>query len=219
RVASSGAGAASLRAPNLSIQGAPGGSAPPGDAADALRRLSRTGGFEQLRPGEAPKVDPAQIQAPINPETPFVGRPVYTLAINMPNVTSYRGDWVIQFAEALSDDSRSQETEEERAARLAQKDDSLTPPYPVVKVDPKYAPDAVREKVEGVVILYCVIRETGEMTNLRMVEGLDKRLDANAREAFAKWKFEPARKKGLPIAVETLIRIPFRLNPDVKIRY
>ncbi|MCB1021732.1 MAG: hypothetical protein KDC27_17500, partial [Acidobacteria bacterium] len=42
RVASSGAGAASLRAPNLSIQGAPGGSAPPGDAADALRRLSRT---------------------------------------------------------------------------------------------------------------------------------------------------------------------------------
>jgi TonB family protein len=57
------------------------------------------------------------------------------------------------------------------------------------------------------------------MTDLQLVESLDKRLDANAREAFAKWKFEPARKNGKPIAVETLIRIPFRLNPDIKIRY
>jgi TonB family protein len=208
---------AHLRAPNLSVQGPPAGTNDPGDA---LRALTRSGGFEQFRPDDAPKLAPNQDQpAKIDPETPFVGRPVYTLAINMPNVTSYRGDWVIQFAEALSKDQREHETEAERTARLAKKDGSLTPPYPMVKVDPKYSPDAVREKVEGEVILYCIIRETGAMTDLQLVESLDKRLDANAREAFAKWKFEPARKNGKPIAVETLIRIPFRLNPDIKIRY
>lgn len=219
RTASSGTTAAGLRAPNLTIQGPPSGATAPPDAADRLRSLTRSGGFERLQPGEAPKVQSTPGKPPINPEMPFVGRPVYTLAINMPNVTSYRGDWVIQFAEALAEDERKKETEEERAARLSKKDGSLTPPYPIIKVDPKYSPDAVREQVEGVVVLYCMIRETGEMTNLQLVEGLDPRLDASAREAFAKWKFEPARKKGLPIAVETLIRIPFRLNPDVKIRY
>ncbi len=218
RVGSNGA-TSGLRAPNLSIQGPPNGSNVPGDGADALRRLTRSGGFEQLRPGEAPKVESRVEKTRIDPDMPFVGRPVYTLAINMPNVTSYRGDWVIQFAEALSEDQREQETAEERAARLAKKDDSLTPPYPVLKVDPKYIPDAVREEIEGEVVLYCVIRETGEMTDLALVESLDRRLDASAREALSKWRFEPARKQGLPIAVETLVRIPFRLNPDIKIRY
>jgi TonB family protein len=219
RTAAGGSSSAGLRAPNLSIQGPPSRRTTAPEAADALRRLTRTGGFEQLRPGEAPKIEATVDTPKIDPDTPFVGRPVYTLAINMPNVTSYRGDWVIQFAEALSDEERKQETEDERAARLAKKDDSLTPPYPVVKVDPKYSAEAMREKVEGEVVLYCVIREDGRMTDLQLVEGLDRRLDANAREAFAKWKFEPARKKGTPIAVETLIRIPFRLNPDIKIRY
>ncbi|MEZ5392851.1 MAG: hypothetical protein R2724_08230 [Bryobacterales bacterium] len=75
RIASSGAGAASLRAPNLSIQGAPTGSAPPGDAADTLRRPFRTGWLRfQLRPGEA-KIDPGPDPDPINPETPsWAGR-------------------------------------------------------------------------------------------------------------------------------------------------
>ena len=218
RTASNGT-TAGLRAPNLSIQGPPAGGDSPGTGADVLRRLTRSGGFEQLRPGEAPKIEARTERPKIDPDMPFVGRPVYTLAINMPNVTSYRGDWVIQFAEALTEEERNKETEEERAARLAKKDDSLTPPYPVIKVDPKYIPDAVREKIEGEVILYCVIRETGEMTDLALVESLDKRLDASARDALLKWKFEPARKKGVPIAVETLVRIPFRLNPDIKIRY
>ena len=49
----------------------------------------------------------ARIERPkIDPDMPFVGRPVYTLAINMPNVTSYRGDWVIQFAEAIPEELR-----------------------------------------------------------------------------------------------------------------
>ena len=109
-----------LRAPNLSIQGPPEGGAAPGSGVEVLRRLTRSGGFEQLRPGEAPKIEARTEQPKIDPNMPFVGRPVYTLAINMPNVTSYRGDWVIQFAEALTEEQRAKETEEERAARLAQ---------------------------------------------------------------------------------------------------
>ena len=220
RTASSAPPTYGLRTPNLSIEGPRSrATTEPADSADALRSLTRSGGFEQLRPGEAPKIEARLEKPPIDPEMPFVGRPVYTLAINMPNLTSYRGDWVIQFAEALTEEQRRHETEEERAARLSKKDGSITPPYPIVKVDPKYIPDAVREKIEGEVVLYCVILETGAMIDLQLVEGLDQRLDASAREAFAKWRFEPARKKGAPIAVETLIRIPFRLNPDIKVRY
>ncbi len=218
---------AALRAPNLSIRGNPSPSTAatprrqPGDRADSFRSLTRTGGFRDLT-GPPPKVD-YTIDAPkIDIDRPFVGRPVYTVAINMPNVTSYRGDWVIQFAEWLPPEEarkRQRDSAGDIEKRLAVKDDDLTPPWPKTKVDPKYVADAIREKVEGEVVLYGVIREDGQLRDLQVLRSLDERLDKSALAAIAQWVFEPARKDGKTVPVEVLVKIPFRLNPNVKFRY
>ncbi|MBI1354691.1 MAG: TonB family protein [Acidobacteria bacterium] len=224
---SSGDQMAALRAPNLSIRGdsTPQTASPrrqPGDtAADDLRKLTKSGGFRDMAappPQIAYKIDAPEIDI----EHPFVGRPVYTVAINMPNVTSYRGDWVIQFAEWLPPEEarkRQRETPDQIEARLAVKDEALTPPQPSKKVDPRYVADAVRERVEGEVVLYGVIGVDGSVQGLQVLRSLDKRLDLASRAAIAQWVFEPARKRGQAVPVEVLVRIPFRLDPNVKVRY
>ena len=99
RVASGGS-AAGLRAPNLTIQGPPNGSTTPGDGADVLRRLTRSGGFERLRPGEAPKIEARMLQAlSIKP-----GDKVLEVGTGSGYVTAYL-DW-------LSDDVKSIEIHE-----------------------------------------------------------------------------------------------------------
>jgi len=139
------------------------------------------------------------------------------MAVNMPNVTSYRGDWVLQFAELI--EAVEDETDADKERRLASTHNDLTPPFPVIKVDPKYVASAEREQVQGIVVFYAVISEDGALSKLRLIRGVDDRLDAAAREALGKWEFRAAMKNGKAVAVESLIRIPFRLDPSIKMRY
>ncbi len=221
KVGSTDPSSAAVRVPNLSISGprnAPSTTASDGSGEPGiLERFTRHAGLGDLTKFPPPPIAVSTDPRAIDLEDPFVGRPVYTVAVNMPNVTSYKGDWVMQFA--VLGDNQKVGPGDNVEDRLAFKDDDLTPPYPKIKVDPKYIPDAVREKVEGVVVFYCVIREDGTMTNLNLVKSIDDRLDAAAREALEKWRFEPARKAGKKVAVETLVRIPFELNPAIKMRY
>jgi TonB family protein len=60
------------------------------------------------------------------------------------------------------------------------------------------------------VILYAVIHADGSVGNVRVLSGVDERLDRFASEAVAQWKFEPATKKGSPVDVEATFQIPFR---------
>ena len=172
-----------------------------------------------IRDGQAPPpdIDIVYNEKPIDIDNPFVGRPVYTMAVNMPNVTSYRGDWVLQFAE-LSEPVEG-ESNDEIEQRLSSTDHELTPPFPLVKVDPKYVASAIREQVQGIVVFHGFISEDGVLSKLRLVRGVDERLDDAASEALAKWVFRAAMKNGEAVAVESLIRIPFRLDPSVKMRY
>lgn len=224
RTGSAGSDSARLRVPGLGVEGpnkATQRSRLPGQGpADDLNAMLRRGGLRNAAapPPEVEIVwDPKQIDV----ENPFVGRPVYKTAINMPNVTSYRGDWIIQFAEydeAASKKRRGAPTEdiEDRASA---RPEGIEPPYPRIKVDPKYVADAARDLIEGEVIVYGIIQESGSITNITLLKSVDDMLDVSAQEALAKWKFEPARKDGKPVAVEALVRIPFRLDPSVKVRY
>jgi TonB family protein len=64
--------------------------------------------------------------------------------------------------------------------------------------------------VEGEVVLYAVIRANGSVDSIQLLQGIDPTLDANAIQAFAKWKFKPAERQGVPVDIETVVRIPFR---------
>ena len=91
----------------------------------------------------------------------------------------------------------------------------LSPPVPVRKVDPKYYPAAMADRIEGKVRLAAVIRKDGRVDSVKLLQHLDDRLDQSAQEALRKWQFEPALRDGQPVDVDAVFEIPFRLAPKV----
>jgi outer membrane biosynthesis protein TonB len=46
--------------------------------------------------------------------------------------------------------------------------------------------------------------------NVRVLRGVEDRIDRFASDAVAKWKFDPAIKDGSPVDVEATFQIPFK---------
>jgi TonB family protein len=123
------------------------------------------------------------------------------LYVNMPNMTSAAGSWVLNFAELDEMDPSAYQ-------KLTKSE--LTGPVPLRKVDPKYPPELRTTHVEGEVILYAIIRKDGSVDSIQLVHSVDPLLDANAMEALAQWKFQPGEKRGEAIDLEAVVHIPFR---------
>ena len=171
----------------LSLPKTQSGLKPPDPNAAADDPPERTGppNFAALPPGA-------------KPEQIFASHRVYSMNINMPNLTSATGSWIIHFSELHLGGSA--------AHRLGE----VNAPVALRKVDPKYPQDMVQDHVEGEVILYGVIRQDGTVDSIQLVRGIDPQLDAYSIEAFAQWKFQPATKEGQPVDLEAIVYIPFR---------
>jgi TonB family protein len=167
-----------------------------------------------VSPNLAASVRPPRVTAPSRPLQPdstiklseaeravFGNRRFYSVTLNMPNLNSAGGSWVIRFAE-LEHSSNSHEA----AAPAA----DLSQPMATRKVDPKYPLQLMRENVAGTVILYAIIHADGTVGNVRVLRGVDDRLDQFASQAVAQWQFQPAMKNGSPVDVEATFQIPFR---------
>jgi TonB family protein len=120
----------------------------------------------------------------------------YSLIMNMPNLTSATGSWIIRFAELNESDDKG----------------PITAPVAISKIDPAYPADVLRDRIEGTVTLYAVIRTDGTVDGIRVLGSLDSRLDANAVLALYGWHFRPGIKNGQPVAVEAVVQIPFRMR-------
>ncbi|MBI4463116.1 MAG: TonB family protein [Acidobacteria bacterium] len=199
---------ADLRVPNLTISGGmpsdiPGPAPEPAAVAPAAppRRSPASGEVARLlakatRPSLLPE------RRPEKPLPGFFGsRRVYTVYINMPNLTSGSGSWILRFAEPGGDGESLNPAE----------DGEVTSPVAVKSVDPQYVASAIRDKVEGIVTLGAQILRDGTVANVQVLRGLDERLDLSAVMALTKWEFQPAKKNGVPIDLEVLVLIPFRL--------
>jgi TonB family protein len=136
------------------------------------------------------------------PEAVFAYKKVYTLNVNMPNLNSATGSWILNFSELHTNADY---------AHHAQQTAELSGPVPLQKVDPKYPPTLITERVTGEVILYAVIRRDGSVDSIQLVRGIDEQLDANAMRALRQWKFRPGAKQGTPVDLEAIVHIPFRL--------
>jgi TonB family protein len=133
------------------------------------------------------------------PEQVFAAKKMYTMLVNMPNLNSATGSWILNFSELRSSSSAPHVTSAD-----------LSGPSPVKKSDPRYPPTLINEHVEGEVVLYAVIRADGSVDSVELVRGLDAQLDANAMEALSQWKFRPASRQGTPVDLEAIVHIPFR---------
>ncbi len=87
----------------------------------------------------------------------------------------------------------------------------MTAPSAVLQMDPRYPPAVVREKIDGIVILYAIILKDGTVdgSSLRVLQKLDSRLDSYACDALRQWKFKPSRQNGEPVDIQAEITIPF----------
>ncbi|HTF24397.1 MAG TPA: TonB family protein [Candidatus Limnocylindria bacterium] len=144
----------------------------------------------------------AALPASAQPEQIFASKKIYKMLVNMPNLNSATGSWILNFSELRANSE---------GPRLASSD--VSAPGPVRKIDPKYPPTLIKEHVEGEVVLYAVIRRDGSVDSIQLVHGIDEQLDANAMEALSQWKFRPATKQGAPVELEAIVHIPFHAPP------
>lgn len=210
--AASEPGAVGLAVPDLFIRGPKPASATELIAQARLAPTSREMVAAAVKQGDA--VMTRTIIRPANPgsgatkvmsapDPRMSGREVYMMAIQMPNLTSYSGSWLMWYA-----------TRTANAAAEA----PLAPPVAHRKVDPKYVQAAADEKIQGNVRLACVIDAEGNVGRVELLQGLDARLNQTAMEALQKWQFYPATRSGEPVAVDVVVEIPFRLAPKVPSR-
>jgi protein TonB len=149
---------------------------------------------------DPPRTTPnfAALAADAKPEAIFARRRVYSMNVNMPNLNSATGSWILNFSELPTTNAGPPNSSEE-----------IAEPSPLRKVDPKYPPTLIAEHVEGEVILYAVIRRDGSVDSIQVARGIDSQLDSNAMRALAQWKFKPAERNGAPVDLEAIVHIPF----------
>jgi protein TonB len=80
------------------------------------------------------------------------------------------------------------------------------------RADPIYPAEAVKQKIEGEVMLETVIGEDGTVKDVHAVSGPDI-LRPAAVDAVKWWRFEPYDVNGHATPVHTLIEVDFRLKP------
>jgi TonB family protein len=201
----SAGGAALLGVPNLLVRGGPNDSPATRVSAVGLAPTSRENLALAARnappaPPPPPKIpEGGALRVSESPDPRLSGRIVYTVAIQMPNVTSYSGSWLVWFAE------------HEPVPGSGPVD--MKAPVPLHKVDPKYIAAAAAERIEGKVRLYGVIRNDGRVDSIALIQHVDVRLDQSAAGALAQWVFEPALRNGRPVDVDAVFEIPFHLAP------
>ena len=79
---------------------------------------------------------------------------------------------------------------------------------------PAYTADAMRAKVQGLVVVEAVVMPDGSVSNIRVVRSLDQSfgLDEEAKRTAALWRFRPGMLKGQPVPVCVLIELEFNLR-------
>ena len=92
------------------------------------------------------------------------------------------------------------------------KDAGVIAPRLVHKQEPDYTQEAKDAKIEGRVMLSAIVDVDGKAHDVKVDEGLDTGLDANAVSAIGTWMFEPAQKNNEPVPVAVKIEVNFRLK-------
>jgi TonB family protein len=149
-----------------------------------------------MQPGDPGKLSAAE-------RAVFGNRKFYSVALNMPNLNSAGGSWIIRFAELKRDADSHHDSGTDQTP-------GLTQPTATRKVDPGYPIQLMRENVAGTVVLYAIIHADGTVSDIRVLRSVDDRLDRLASNALLQWKFDPATKNGTPVDIEATFQVPFK---------
>lgn len=87
-------------------------------------------------------------------------------------------------------------------------------PKVVKQVPPKYPDSARRRGQQGIIYVRALVNKNGTVGQALVPagKGLAPDLDRAAVEAIRQWTFEPAKKKGKPVAVYIVVPVKFALK-------
>jgi TonB family protein len=88
----------------------------------------------------------------------------------------------------------------------------IQPPRLLREVKAEYTEDARRQNITGDVLLEIVVRQDGGVGPVRVLQGLGAGLDEHAIAAVRQWRFDPARRMGLPVDVLVEVAVEFSLR-------
>lgn len=77
--------------------------------------------------------------------------------------------------------------------------------------DPEYSEEARKAKFQGTVVLWMIVGPDGRPRDVKVARSLGMGLDQKAMETVRTWTFEPARKDGVPVAVQINVEVNFKL--------
>jgi periplasmic protein TonB len=82
------------------------------------------------------------------------------------------------------------------------------------EVKPQYTAEAMRAKVQGTVLLECIVQPDGLIGHVQIIRSLDPifGLDEEAVRAARQWRFAPGRRFGEPVSVIVTIELTFTLR-------
>jgi len=90
---------------------------------------------------------------------------------------------------------------------------AVSAPRLIKEVKPRYTAEALRNRIQGSVVLEAVVTDEGCASQIRVVRSLDAGgLDKEAVDAVARWQFEPGRLSGTPVNVLVTIVLDFILR-------
>lgn len=88
----------------------------------------------------------------------------------------------------------------------------VSAPVVVKEVKPKYTVEAKDAKVQGTVLLECVVETDGSIGEVKVVKALHDDLDEAAVNAARQWQFKPGTKDGKAVRVQIALEMTFSLK-------
>ena len=90
----------------------------------------------------------------------------------------------------------------------------VTMPTLLKEVKPSYTAEAMRAKIQGIVMVKAIVREDGSVSNVEVIRSLDQTygLDQKAIEAVRNWRFTPGKRLGQNVPVYVEIELTFTLR-------
>jgi periplasmic protein TonB len=90
----------------------------------------------------------------------------------------------------------------------------VMPPVEIRRAAPQYTTAAMQARVQGAVIVECIVQTSGSCSDARVIRSLDQTygLDQEAVKAAGQWRFKPGTRMGQPVPVLVTMEITFTLR-------
>jgi len=90
---------------------------------------------------------------------------------------------------------------------------SVTSPQVLAQVQPVYTPEALRQRIQGSVVLELIVTREGRPSAIQILRSLDRGgLDEEAVKAVRQWRFAPGRLGTTPVDVLVIVAIDFLIR-------